>query len=81
MNTLCKLKDAEIFLRPVNPMELGIPDYLDIIKHPMDFGTIKKKLNSFAYRNCKDFTLDVELVFDNCFIYNGVFLVNSRKKV
>jgi hypothetical protein len=41
MNTLCKFADSEIFLKPVNPIELGIPDYFDIIKRPMDFGTIK----------------------------------------
>jgi hypothetical protein len=41
MNTLCKFGESDIFLKPVNPVELGIPDYFDIIKHPMDFGTIK----------------------------------------
>jgi len=45
MNMLCKIKDAEIFHKPVDPVMLGIPDYLDIIKHPMDFSTIKVKLN------------------------------------
>ena len=41
MNSLWKVKDAEIFHKPVDPMELGIPDYFDIIKNPMDFTTIK----------------------------------------
>ncbi len=72
MTSLCKYKDSEIFLRPVNPMELGIPDYHDIIKRPMDFGTIKRKLNTYVYRNCQEFSEDVDLVFENCFLYNGV---------
>ena len=32
------------FRAPVDPIALGIPDYLDIIKKPMDLGTIEKKL-------------------------------------
>jgi hypothetical protein len=41
MNLLCKVKDSEIFHKPVDPVLLGIPDYFDIIKNPMDFFTIK----------------------------------------
>lgn len=71
MNTLWKFKESEIFHRPVDPIELGIPDYFEIIQRPMDFGTIKKKLNSYLYTNCKEFLEDMELVFSNCIIYNG----------
>jgi hypothetical protein len=53
-------------------MELGIPDYFDIIKRPMDFSTIKKKINNYQYRNCQEFCDDMNLVFDNCLLYNGV---------
>ena len=41
MNTLCKTKDSELFHRPVDPTLLGIPDYFNIIKTPMDFSAIK----------------------------------------
>ena len=71
LKTLWKFKDSEIFHKPVNPVELGIPDYFDIIKNPMDFSTIKRKLNNTVYRNCKEFTEDMELVFHNCILYNG----------
>ena len=33
------------FYQPVDPDACGIPDYLDIIKNPMDFGTIRQRLN------------------------------------
>ena len=41
INLLWKHKDAELFWKPVDPIDLGIPDYFDIIKNPMDFSTIK----------------------------------------
>ena len=57
--------------KPVDPIELGIPDYLQIIKNPMDFSTIKRKLLNNLYTNFKQFTEDIGLVFDNCYMYNG----------
>lgn len=33
-------KESEVFREPVQYIELGIPDYPDIIKHPMDLGTV-----------------------------------------
>lgn len=37
----------------------------------MDFGTIEKKLKHHEYLNMQHFLQDVELVFENCFHYNG----------
>lgn len=36
-----KIKEAHLFHQPVDVKKLGIPDYLQIIKKPMDFGTVK----------------------------------------
>ena len=41
-----------------------IPDYFDIIRNPMDFSTIKKKLNNCQYTNGREFCNDMEQVFD-----------------
>ena len=71
LNQLWKVKDAEWFHKPVDPVELNIPDYFNIIKHPMDFSTIKKKLNNYTYTNLKEFCDDMNLVFNNCYTYNG----------
>lgn len=30
-----------VFGEPVNPIKLNIPDYFDVIKKPMDLGTVK----------------------------------------
>ncbi len=62
---------AMFFNEPVNPEKLGIHDYFDIIKRPMDFGTIKEKLKRHEYLTMRQFLEDVELVFENCLIYNG----------
>lgn len=35
-----------VFNSPVDPDALGLPDYFEIIKHPMDLGTIRKGLES-----------------------------------
>ena len=72
MNTLWKVRDADLFHKPVNPVELNIPNYFDIIKKPMDFSTVKKKLNNCSYTNLKEYCEDMDLIFNNCVLYNGI---------
>jgi hypothetical protein len=71
MMTLQRNSSAWIFAEPVNVSLLGIEDYFDIVKKPMDFGTIKGKLKEQRYANISEFTEDMELVFYNCKLYNG----------
>ena len=33
----------------VDPVKLGLPDYFDVIKQPMDLGTIKRRLEQGTY--------------------------------
>jgi len=47
------MKGCYIFQEPVDPIKYCIADYFDIIKEPMDFGTIKNKLNINIYLNCE----------------------------
>jgi hypothetical protein len=46
INSLWKHSNAWIFHEPVDAMKLGIPDYFDIVKQPMDLGTVKTKLGN-----------------------------------
>ena len=45
-------------------------DYLTIVKKPMDFGTIKKMIETCAYNDAEEALQDCQQVFDNCFLYN-----------
>ncbi|OCK85727.1 Bromodomain-containing protein [Lepidopterella palustris CBS 459.81] len=58
------------FLKPVDPVALNIPQYLKIIKKPMDLGTIEKNLKDGGYQSAKDFKSDVDLMFQNCYKFN-----------
>uniref|UniRef100_M4C342 histone acetyltransferase n=1 Tax=Hyaloperonospora arabidopsidis (strain Emoy2) TaxID=559515 RepID=M4C342_HYAAE len=74
MPLLTKLMESDYgwtFNNPVDPVQWNIPDYFDIIKCPMDLGTIKKRLESEHYSSVESFAGDVRLVFENCIAYNS----------
>jgi hypothetical protein len=48
----------------------GLHDYFDVIKHPMDLGTVRKRLDQFKYFEIEKFAADVKLTFDNAALYN-----------
>ena len=58
------------FMNPVDPVALNIPTYHSIIKKPMDFGTMKAKLDHGEYENAKEFEADARQVFQNCYRFN-----------
>ena len=62
--------EASPFRTPVDPHALGIPDYYDIIKVPMDMTTIKKKLDEGTYKEPWQFIDDVWQMFENAWTYN-----------
>jgi hypothetical protein len=66
-----KIREAWIFFEPVDSIKLNIPDYHNIIKRPMDLGTIKNNLNAGNFENPEEFVRDLMLIFDNCILYNG----------
>ena len=58
------------FQAPVDTIKLGIPDYFDIIKKPMDLGTIKERFENNFYRSSDEAMADFTQVFVNCYRYN-----------
>ncbi|KAH6917622.1 hypothetical protein BKA70DRAFT_1215831 [Coprinopsis sp. MPI-PUGE-AT-0042] len=83
LRSLKKLKDSIPFLKPVDPVALNIPHYPTIIKNPMDFSTVERKLNASnpakpdpnpqnpRYMTVDEFAADVRLIFNNCLTFNG----------
>ncbi|XP_041367333.1 uncharacterized protein LOC121381963 isoform X2 [Gigantopelta aegis] len=61
--------DSWPFWEAVN--EETVPDYYEIIKHPIDLNTIEKKLDRNEYTSREEFIEDFRLMFDNCEKYNG----------
>ncbi len=77
------MKAAAPFLHPVDPIALGIPHYPSVIKHPMDFSTLERKLQASSptkpdsnpvnprYHHADEFIADVRLIFNNSLTFNG----------
>ncbi|BFF96082.1 bromodomain-containing protein 2-like [Drosophila madeirensis] len=58
------------FYAPVDVVKLGLYDYLDVIKQPMDLGTVKRKMENREYSKVAEFAADMHLIFSNCYKYN-----------
>uniref|UniRef100_A0A4W4FBE4 Bromodomain-containing protein 9 n=1 Tax=Electrophorus electricus TaxID=8005 RepID=A0A4W4FBE4_ELEEL len=46
------------------------PGYSMIIKHPMDFSTMKEKITTNEYKTVTEFKADFKLMCDNAMVYN-----------
>jgi hypothetical protein len=68
-SSLVKHKLSWPFQEPVDPVKLGIPNYREVIKEPMDLGTIKTNLDRDAYVTVNQYARDVRLVFMNALTY------------
>lgn len=60
-----------VFKDPVDPLELGIPEYFDIVEHPMDLTLVVNKLEDGVYTDIASFERDTKLVFENAILFNG----------
>jgi histone acetyltransferase len=69
LNDMQNNTNAWPFQQPVNKDE--VPDYYDVIKQPMDLGTMEEKHEQDQYPNPEDFIKDALLVFGNCKKYNN----------
>ncbi|RWS18384.1 bromodomain-containing protein 3-like isoform X1, partial [Leptotrombidium deliense] len=69
LKALHKHQFAWPFHEPVNTLKLKIPDYLNVIKHPMDLGTIRKRLENNYYFCADECVKDFKTMFTNCYVY------------
>lgn len=63
-------KNRGVFNVAVNPKQLNLPTYFDVISRPMDLGSVKGKLESGEYDQPAHFAADVRLVFENALRFN-----------
>ena len=70
MKSLEKLPEAVNFLKPVDFKSLGLTDYPQIIKKPMDLSTVLKKIKQDKYSTIEEVIDDIVLIWDNCRTYN-----------
>ena len=61
--------DAEAFSRPV-PASL-VPEYYDIIFHPLDLSTLERKVKLWEYASTTALLEDAKWILHNCIIFNG----------
>ncbi|KAJ8764752.1 hypothetical protein K2173_009146 [Erythroxylum novogranatense] len=70
LTKLMKQKHGHVFNTPVDVVGLQLHDYYDMIKNPMDLGTVKSKLGKNLYDSPSHFAADVRLTFNNAMKYN-----------
>lgn len=64
-----KRKDAYAFF--LSPVDVSlVPGYTDVVKHPMDLGTMASKVERGRYRSLEEFTSDFRLVTGNAKSFN-----------
>lgn len=54
----------------ISRLEMGLLDYPQIVKNPMDLGTIKENIMSGKYSTYEEVFNDIQLIWDNCKLYN-----------
>ncbi|KAJ1020152.1 hypothetical protein NDA16_004432 [Ustilago loliicola] len=71
----------KFFCEPVNPDD--VPGYTDVIKTPMDFGTMQRKVDDRLYSHMDEFKADFQLVISNAQTFNpeGTLYYNEAKRI
>ncbi|GAB5592841.1 transcription initiation at TATA-containing promoter protein [Umbelopsis nana] len=71
LKSLKKNKSSGPFLEPVDIVKFNIPNYPEVVKHPMDLSTVQAKVSARQYATVDEFVSDVRLIFSNCYLFNG----------
>ena len=58
-----------------------MPDYLDVITQPMDFGTMRKRVEAHHYQSLDQFESDFYLVWHNATVYNSKDTIYYRAAI
>jgi hypothetical protein len=67
---LNKLESEDTLQIFISPVPQDVPGYYEMIKEPMDFSTMKNKVENNVYQNWEEFEEDFELSFNNAKTFN-----------
>ena len=70
LDNLMASPDSFEFRQPVDYLGFGLLDYPTIVKRPMDLGTVKRNLNNNTYETVESCLADIQLIWENCKLYN-----------
>ncbi|KAF6768161.1 hypothetical protein AHF37_08884, partial [Paragonimus kellicotti] len=73
---LARHRRFAVFTRPVQVDEA--PDYYEVIKRPMDLGSVRDRIDARQYTNAEEFMKDIELIYHNALEYNPANVPRSR---
>lgn len=65
-HTFFRKDDYAFFLKPVDLSQ--VPGYLDVVQHPMDFGTMTSKVERGKYRSLEEFAVGSLLFYTSGFV-------------
>jgi len=81
IDALFEYRISTMFAQPVDPNRDNCPTYFDLVKYPMDLGTVRQKLLRNEYASVSHWKSDVEKVWENCTLFNGkTALINTLAK-
>lgn len=61
----------QFYATPVDTVKFDVPEYNDCIEHPMDLGTMYRKLLNDQYESVQAFDDDLHLIVNNATEFNG----------
>jgi hypothetical protein len=66
-----KLRNHPLSAPFLVPVDVNLyPNYLAIVRTPMDLSSIRRKIEKKQYRNNEEVFAQIRLVFENCYSYN-----------
>ncbi|KAH7301603.1 hypothetical protein KP509_23G034300 [Ceratopteris richardii] len=77
LDKLQKIDTFGTFSEPVDAKE--VPDYYEIIKEPMDFGTMRRRISVNHYTNLDLFKKDINAICNNAMTFNAAGTVYHRQ--
>uniref|UniRef100_A0AC34RSG6 Bromodomain-containing protein n=1 Tax=Panagrolaimus sp. JU765 TaxID=591449 RepID=A0AC34RSG6_9BILA len=71
IKSLKKHNHAWPFEKPVDAVKLILNDYFDVVKRPMDLGTVEQRIKNKYYVCFNECLQDIKQVWENCYAYNS----------